>query len=170
MLYDVSQVLKAFGETLEISGTVDVENSAPCGAEPVFEALSFCGTVTNIGGVLQLKAEATGTYKVLCSRCAKEIKVNFNQSFTEILINSETATTEDKDDAVIFEGHFVDISEIVLANALLSLPSTFLCKENCKGLCPKCGADLNEGTCSCADDETDPRWEALKNFVTYDSE
>ncbi len=169
MLLDVSKVLKNFGESMEVSGEATLPEVKKMGAEPVFSKLTFSGKLTNIGGVLQLSLKARGSYDVLCSRCAKNISNEFEKEFTELLVNEETAGEKD-DDAVVFSGHEVNISDIVLANVFLSLPSVFLCKEDCKGLCPKCGTDLNESNCSCADDEIDPRWEALKNFVIRDSE
>ena len=170
MLYDVSQVLKNFGESMELSGEIECPEKRIAGASPVFKNLAFKGRITNIGGVLELKVSTSGSYVVLCSRCAKEINADLKKDFTEILVNSDTADYEDKDDAVLFEGHSVDVSEIVTANILLSLPSVFLCSEDCRGLCHKCGADLNAEQCGCTDDETDPRWDALKNFVIRESE
>ena len=169
MLIDVSQILKSFGESKEISGSIDFSEKTAPGAEPVFTALDFSGTVTNIGGPLEIKLAVSGTYEVLCSRCAKATQGSFGYDFTEILVSAEAEDITDRDDAVIFTGDTVDLSDIIMSNVLLSLPSTFLCKEDCKGLCPKCGTDLNEKTCDCEDD-VDPRWEALKNFVICDSE
>lgn len=169
MIIDVSQILKSFGESKELSGSIELGEKKASGAEPVFTSLDFCGTVTNIGGPLELKLNVSGKYDVLCSRCAKEIQEGFADSFSEILVSTEAEDITDRDDAVIFSGNTVDLTEIIMSNVLLSLPSTFLCKEDCKGLCPKCGTDLNEKSCDCEDD-VDPRWEALKNFVICDSE
>ena len=59
----------------------------------------------------------------------------------------------------------VDTDEILLAQVALEMPSKNLCRPDCKGLCPKCGADLNEGDCGCPKDErVDPRLEKLKDF------
>lgn len=169
MLYDVTKILKTFGESMDISGKLELSEEKSVGAEPCFNELSFSGKMTNIGGVLELSAKACGSYSVLCSRCAKELSRDFEKDFIELLVSSETAGENDGD-AVVFFGHEVNVSDIIKANVLLSLPSVFLCREDCKGLCPKCGTDLNENACTCSDDEIDPRWEALKNFVIHDSE
>ena len=169
MLIDVSKILKNSGESIEISGEVVLSEEKSVKGAPVFKELGFSGKVTNIGGVLELKVKASGKYSVPCSRCLKELERDFEEEFSEILVSSDTAD-ESTDDAVVFTGHEIDISEIIEANVYLFLPSVFLCREDCKGLCPKCGTDLNEKECTCADDEIDPRWEALKNFVIRDSE
>ena len=65
---------------------------------------------------------------------------------------------------LLLQDGLLDIGEYVRTAVILELPSRFLCREECKGLCPKCGADLNAATCSCGDKEPDPRWDALKAF------
>jgi uncharacterized protein len=60
----------------------------------------------------------------------------------------------------------IDLSEDVRDYALLALPMKKLCSENCKGLCPKCGKNLNDGPCECRDEKIDPRWEPLQKLKT----
>ena len=67
-----------------------------------------------------------------------------------------------------FEGDSIDLDELVREQILLALPTRHLCREDCKGLCQKCGADLNAGDCSCEQGETDPRWAALADFKRRD--
>jgi uncharacterized protein len=63
-----------------------------------------------------------------------------------------------------YEGDAVDLDEVVREQLLLALPSRHLCREDCQGLCQKCGANLNDGHCSCEQGEVDPRWAALANL------
>lgn len=170
MLYDVSKVLKNFGETIDVSGSLELPNLKKANGAAQFMSLSFSGTIENIGGVLLFSAKANGRYLVLCSKCAKELEKDFSCDISELLVNEEIAGERENDDAVTFSGHEADLDSVVLANVYLLLPSVFLCKEDCKGLCKKCGADLNLEKCTCSDDDIDPRWEALKNFVICDSE
>lgn len=62
----------------------------------------------------------------------------------------------------------LNLSDQVWESLLMLLPFKLLCREDCKGLCPYCGADLNEGPCSCAPEESDPRFEILRNFSIDD--
>ena len=64
----------------------------------------------------------------------------------------------------IYDGEKIDLTDLVREQILLDLPTQILCREDCKGLCQKCGANLNEVNCNCAENETDPRWSALKNL------
>jgi hypothetical protein len=63
-----------------------------------------------------------------------------------------------------FKGDELDLSQLAREQILLNLPEQVLCREDCKGICPTCGKDLNEGDCKCGEDEIDPRWAALKDL------
>ena len=68
-----------------------------------------------------------------------------------------------------FFGRTLDLAPQVWESVLLLLPSKVLCREDCAGLCPRCGADLNEGPCSCEGEEGDPRFEVLRQFSLEES-
>jgi uncharacterized protein len=68
-------------------------------------------------------------------------------------------------DIVLIENASVDIDEVVSSAIILESDMQLLCSEDCKGLCPVCGKNLNEGPCDCPP-ETDPRLEKLKQFMT----
>ena len=59
----------------------------------------------------------------------------------------------------------MDLDELIRTDILLELPTKFLCKEDCKGLCPTCGKNLNEGACNCQTHQIDPRLEVLKQLI-----
>jgi len=67
-------------------------------------------------------------------------------------------------DTDVIEGNELDLTEIAREQILLNLPEQELCKEDCRGICPTCGKDLNEGECRCGEDDVDPRWAALKDL------
>ena len=107
--------------------------------------------------------------ELLCDRCAAPsrapLEVEFDTRFIpQALAAGETDNvellTEDLGLAA-YEDGAVDLDELVREQILLALPTRSLCREDCKGLCPKCGADLNAGRCSCEQGEIDPRWSAL---------
>ena len=168
MMYDVSSVLKTEGESLSVSGKVVFSQNSLSGAGPFFgDDVCFDGTITNIGNVLEFKANVKGSFKVLCARCTKELDKTFDIDFTEMLVNS-TDDISDKDAVLIFEGHEVDLDDIIESNILVNLSLKYLCSEDCKGLCPVCGADRNLTDCSCGQDEIDPRMAGLKNLLIDD--
>lgn len=120
---------------------------------------------TDITGNVAFAAE------IDCTRCLapieKQIAFRFNVAYVprEALIESEEKELEADDlDVDALNGNELDLNEVVREQIQLNLPEKILCREDCKGLCEKCGADLNLIDCSCRDDEIDPRWAALKNL------
>jgi uncharacterized protein len=63
-----------------------------------------------------------------------------------------------------YEGDRFDLADVLLEQIVLALPMKRLCREDCAGLCQRCGKNLNEGMCGCKDSAIDPRWDALKGF------
>jgi len=122
------------------------------------------GVITNHSGVIVLKGELLPDLNVSCARCGKSFKYNatipLNAKITDKLAN------DDEEEFVLLVDHQLDIEELVRTALILELPSRFLCKEDCKGLCPVCGCDLNEKQCSCNKKERDPRWDVLKDFFS----
>lgn len=120
------------------------------------------GVITNHSGVILLKGELIPDLDVSCARCGKSFKysspIAINAKITDKLAN------EDEEEFVLLVDYQLDIEELVRTALILELPSRFLCKEDCKGLCPVCGCDLNVNQCSCNTKERDPRWDVLKDF------
>lgn len=101
-----------------------------------------------------------------CSRCLKkyiqavksEIKFLLKEEKEQMILESEEG--EDQ----IQSGSFFNLDDLVRENLILSLPLKPLCSEDCKGLCPICGVNLNLSTCECKREAIDPRWEKLKKL------
>lgn len=104
------------------------------------------------GHDLLVRGSAFTTIKTQCASCLKDLTVTIGSD--KICIFIEKAPKE-----------IIDITEQVREDILLSLPARFKCSENCKGLCPRCGADLNAGPCRCrkkpAKKRADHTWDAL---------
>ena len=106
-----------------------------------------------------------------CSRCLtrfpKDIEASINVVYhpvEELRGEDKHEVKEDELDMGFYKGDELDIDELVAEQIILSVPMKPLCSESCKGLCPRCGADLNVGACSCAWNEPDPRLAVLKKF------
>lgn len=95
-----------------------------------------------------------------CARCGKEFLLPFEQSFHErfIRVNAGQAnesSNEDDSDSYVFSGDKLDLNDLLRDTLILNLPISSVCADDCKGLCPTCGTDLNFGACSCGDKATD---------------
>jgi uncharacterized protein len=113
------------------------------------------------------------TVPLECSRCLKAFKskltVNIEEEyFPSLDINSGTALEQPDDPGsfIIDEHHILDLSEAIRQNALLAIPMKPLCREDCLGLCPVCGKDLNKKLCECNKVKIDPRWAQLAQLTT----
>ncbi len=124
--------------------------------------LSFDGTVTNTNGIMRLAGNLKAIYRNECYRClgvvSKALELNIEESF----INSPDA---EQMDMYPFEGKILDINKALNDNIILSLPMKQLCSEECKGLCNKCGANLNEMQCGCSEYDIDLRLEGLNKYL-----
>ncbi len=161
MILDVQTILKTDGARVPVEGSL-----LPPKEEKEYSFLgdtTFSGTVTNVGGVLELSVLAEGRFTVPCARCLKPVEESFSVPVTETLAHEETQV-RDRDAVVTFTGNSIDLGAVIWPNIFLALGSKYLCKEDCKGLCPMCGADLNETSCSCEEDNIDPRLAGLKDF------
>ncbi len=163
MICDLSTVLNNDGAALDISGVISPETGALGADIAVKNGISVTGKILCRGDVLDLSAHVESDFQVSCARCLKPIFKTMSFDFEETLAQEGEEIT-DRDSVIVFSGATIDLSEIVISNALLNLSYKYLCSEDCRGICPKCGADLNEGNCGCTHDEIDPRWEKLKNF------
>jgi uncharacterized protein len=108
-----------------------------------------------------------------CSRCLKTYDHNLNfdieeEYFPVIDVNSGILVEipDDPGSFTIDEHHILDLSEAIRQNALLTIPMKPLCREDCAGLCTKCGIDLNEDQCKCEKEEIDERWSKLLTLTT----
>jgi uncharacterized protein len=115
-----------------------------------------------------LDVETDISAKLICDRCASDFQSIITSKYRMIYLFSHYAdnTDNEKIDVVYLhpETDKIDLSKDVRDYALLALPMKKLCSEDCKGLCPKCGKNLNDGSCNCKDERIDERWEPLQNL------
>ena len=128
------------------------------------EPITVTGYVKNMAGYMVLSADVKVTYHTMCARCAEPVSSILEISF-EKDIASRGEVSEDNDDYIIIEDKKLDLLPPVEEEIMLEMPSRTLCKEDCLGLCQKCGKNLNEGDCSCEKKEVDPRLAILKTLL-----
>lgn len=101
----------------------------------------------------------------VCDRCLCDFQQAVKNKF-QLVYSTETRNKFEDDVYRFLEENAseIDLTGDVRENLLLSLPMKHICSENCQGLCPTCGANLNEQSCNCSKDAIDPRWEKLKSL------
>ena len=104
-----------------------------------------------------------------CARCLKPVELEISESLDYLYYSKNDETLEDDAQFMPVEIDFfsrtLDVMPQIAESVFTLLPFKVLCKEDCKGLCQNCGADLNEGDCSCQSEIIDPRFESLKNLA-----
>jgi uncharacterized protein len=132
---------------------------------PVQVSVSYyrAGTELFFAGDLKTRTMA------ICARCAEEFDVAGDRPFRYVLspkvigYDGDDARAEDLEFS-LYEGEEVDLSPLIREQVLLALPTRPLCREDCRGLCPHCGVNLNRATCKCRVETLDPRLESLSSI------
>jgi uncharacterized protein len=113
---------------------------------------------------------------LICAHCLEpftlavsfELQENF-RPLVDILTGAKLPTAPGEDEATLIdERHILDLSEVLRQEIILATPLYPICREDCAGICPHCGQNLNEGTCDCRESYIDPRWEALRHLPAGD--
>lgn len=126
-------------------------------------------TLTNTGEILLADGHLETTLLLACSRCLESFPYTLTAPFVigykEIKKQRGEETSKDDDLEIRgFTGDRIDITEDVRDTLFLALPMKPLCRPDCQGLCPHCGANLNQGPCSCRGEEADPRLAVLSDW------
>lgn len=133
--------------------------------------IHLIGNIKREAPLVFLSGKVNGSIEIDCSRCLEPVEqalmlgFRAGYKFGSVENVSGSVELENSDlDIETLENPYIDVAAAVREQILLSLPEQFFCNENCKGLCQKCGENLNLVNCDCADGEIDPRWAALKEL------
>ena len=164
MLLGLSKIIECPGESVSFSTSIDLSDLQFGTCCPVSEPVQASGTVRNTAGVLLMKGMITTTIHGVCDRCACDFDRDEEIPIDVVLV-TEMADEENEDEWVFpLEGDSADLEDIIRTVFVLNMDSKLLCSDDCKGLCHRCGKNLNDGPCGCQK-ELDPRFAALKQLL-----
>ena len=164
MRLGLSQIIDRPGESVSYSAVVDLSDLQYGTCFPVTEPVKAEGTVRNTAGVLVMKGAITTCIHGICDRCTAEFDREMEIPIDAVLV-TELANEENEDEWVFtLEGDSADLDDIVRTIFVLNMDSKLLCSDDCKGMCCRCGKNLNDGPCNCQK-ELDPRFAALKQLL-----
>lgn len=162
MIIELASIVDRSKELNVSFDDVDLDSEDARSAGPIV----FAGEMVRVENKPHIRGVVTAAIDVNCTRCmAKVIRdssIEIDESFVEPYTEGETEI-ENLNEQVAIDGQ-VDLKEMLRDIVILDLPEQVYCREDCKGLCSKCGADLNLIDCNCNDQSVDPRWEALKGL------
>ena len=164
MLLGLSKIIDCPGASVAFSTSVDLSDLCYGVTYPVTEPVLANGTVRNTAGVLVMTGNISTTIHGVCDRCANDFDRDVEIPIDVVLV-TELSNEENEDEWVFpLEGDSADLEEIVRTVFVLNMDSKLLCKDDCKGLCCRCGKNLNDGPCGCQK-ELDPRFAALRQLL-----
>lgn len=162
MILDLEPIFNNEGMVKEFSYELDLSSQELSGTKPFVAPVRVSGSAGNYTGIVELRAKAEFTLETSCDRCAKPITL---PQETEIFHTLVTHLNDETNDELMLVNELrFDLDPLITEDIFLDLPSKLLCSEDCKGVCPRCGKDLNTGSCSC-EKEVDPRLAALKQLL-----
>ena len=167
MRLDLRPILRTPGASLPFQFQLDLSGMDFYGARPFAHPVRVSGAVRNMAGALSLEGTAETTLELVCDRCLKPFSQPLALPVSTLL--AEELEDEENDEIVLLQDGAADLDEIFTTALVLSMDAKHLCSEDCKGLCPTCGADLNLGPCQCRK-EPDPRFAALAQLLDKENE
>ncbi len=146
MVAGLKQIFNAVGEVLDFDYKVPVSELEDTMGYNFALPVHIKGKFVNRAGIVNMSYSVTFTLRIACDRCLKEFDREFAYDFEHVVVQSVNA---ENDEYIVAENEKVDVNKIALSDLVLELPTKMLCSEDCKGLCPVCGCDLNESECNC---------------------
>lgn len=128
-------------------------------------SLCFHGQMENRKRVIRVSGHLKCSLLGLCDRCGVDVNVPLQCDFEESFTNLKEKADEEDELIHFFEGDTIDLLPYVAQTIFLNMPMKTLCREDCKGLCPECGINLNEKECSCDKSPIDPRLAVLADLL-----
>ena len=170
MLLQLTQVFDIEGNEAEVSFPMDLTDCDVDGVHPFNQPISVCAKAVNRAGVVTLSYSITSAIQLRCDRCLTMFPYDLNITGQQILVRKLHDQSFLDEDYLEVPNDCLDVSELARDEIFLRMPSKILCKEECKGLCPKCGINLNTGSCQCGKKEVDPRLQILGQLLNEMSE
>ncbi|MDD7218822.1 MAG: DUF177 domain-containing protein [Clostridia bacterium] len=171
MLIQLSEILLQEGKTETFNAEIEMDSICfRLGEFKIVDKMPLTLQITNVGD-RKLEIEGTGrlVVDIPCDRCLENVPTVFDLHIQQKLDmkQSEEERVKDLDESNFITQTELDVDQLVYDEVLIEWPLKVLCKEDCKGICSQCGANLNHETCSCEHTERlDPRMAAIRDIFS----
>ena len=175
MRISLSEVINLGGRKKEVSVDIERESFSYGGSEYAFSKKNPVHVSLNLISTGSIRFCAKGSFELEaeCTRCLKSVPLGFEFDTDTVLILNDEGRACTKDDDELLEyvsDRELDVDGFVNEEIMIGFPMQVLCSEDCKGLCPVCGADLNRGECGCDRVVLDPRMSKIRDLFLQDKE
>ena len=172
MLINLSDVLTS-GGLISKEEVLPEMDSFESGNEsfPLIEKNPVLFTFTNVEkGRARIQGNMKLCFRAFCDRCLTEVPVELTLKFDRLVSSPDMEEDEDVDDKSFMDGYELNVETFVYNEVISNWPAKILCKEDCKGICPKCGQTLNMGDCGCDTFVPDPRMAVIQDIFNANKE
>ncbi len=163
MVLDLKRIFATDNSVLEIEHSLDMSDVDFMGYFPLKNPVKITGSVSNKASVVSLNLLIEYIFDAPCDRCGVNAIHNHTVTVDKLLATS--IERQESDTIITVPDMKFDVDEFVYSEVILDLPAKHLCNEDCKGLCFKCGKNLNDGECGCDTREVDPRLAKLMELL-----
>lgn len=163
MQLDLKKLFDAEEQVLPFSMELDLSGVEQWGDRPFKTPIAIKGEVQNRAGIVTVRYDADYVLSASCARCLEPVEQKKHQEFFHTVVRK--LNQQEDDDYLVCEDGILDMDTLAQDDILLELPIRMLCSEDCKGLCPMCGCNLNKETCSCQE----PVWETNRRVKAFDN-
>ena len=172
MLINLSDVLTSEGRVENVETQLEMTSfDSGMGSFPVVEKSPVSFTFTNVEeGKARIQGNVTITFQAACDRCLTEVPVKLVLAFDRLVTAPGMEEDEDVDDKSFMDGYQLDVETFVYNEVIGNWPAKILCKEDCRGICPKCGQNLNMRDCGCDTFVPDPRMAVIQDIFNANKE
>ncbi len=173
MLVNLSDVLTSEGKQLSMD--ISLEMTEFVSGRESFEVVEKSPVHLQLTNIEKEKARIEGsvtlTFRTVCDRCLTEVPTRMELQFDRVVASPEVSEEDDKlDDLSFMEGYQLNVETFVYNEIIGNWPAKILCKEDCKGLCPVCGQNLNVKDCGCDTFVPDPRMAVIQDIFKGNKE
>ena len=163
MIIDLKRIFVNEDSSLPIEYALDLSTVEYAGSFPLKKPVTISGTVSNKASLVRLEASVIYEFDAECDRCGKPTVRKHTVTVEKSLAPSIEG--EESETILLVPDMKFDLDEFLYSEVIVNLPMKHLCKEDCKGICFKCGKNLNEGKCNCPEKEIDPRLAVLAELL-----
>jgi uncharacterized protein len=155
------------GTRFRIDARVPASDPLWAGAGPdLADGLHVHVEAQNVSGAVVVRGRIGGTIDLPCRRCLAPVRATFDEPVTLLFRSGAEGERADLEDVypIPERASAIDLGPAIREHTLLAVPEFALCRDDCAGLCPRCGTDLNLGSCHCTTEEIDVRWAELRRL------
>ena len=161
MVFQLKQLFHREGDVLPVDYEIPPQALSQIRGYRFDQPVHVTGAFRNRAGIVTLELTVSCMLTAECDRCLELFHRPYSFSFTHTVVLS---VNRDNDEYIVAQDAQLDVDEVALTDLLLQLPTKLLCREDCRGLCPGCGVNLNYEVCRCKK-EVDPRLAKLAQLL-----